>query len=255
MSSVIQIEEDGRRVDLTIDRPPLNILDLATLRELDERLTELEHSETLQVLIIRGAGTKAFSAGVAIEDHTPDKAEEMLLTFHRSLRRLLRFPAATVAAVRGHCLGGGMELAACCDLRVAADDSRFAQPEIDVGCYPPMAAALYPPLIGLSRTYDLILTGRTWSAAEASSAGFVDRTAPAGDFEACVRELAEVLGSRSAAVQRLAKRAIRESLGRPLELGLSKAEDIYVNELAATNDIMEGMSAFLEKRAPEWRHE
>ena len=170
--------------ELTLNQPPLNILDLETLEELGRRLEELSGDDGLQLLWLRAAGEEAFSAGSAVQDHAPERARAMLTTFHRALATLRRLPAITIAVVRGHCLGGGMELASCCDLVLAADDSRFGQPEVDLGCFPPVAAALYPARLGSGRTLELLLTGRLLSCAEAERLGLVTWRVPAAELDA-----------------------------------------------------------------------
>jgi len=242
-----------RAAQLTIDRPPLNVLDLDTLGELEEVLDRVAAAPP-QVLVVRGGGERAFCAGVAVEDHTPDRIATMLARFHGALRRLRELPSINLAAVRGHCLGGGMELAAACDLVVAEETAGFGQPEIKLGCYPPYAAALYPAVLGTARTFDLLLTGRTWSAAEAADAGFVARLAGAGALDAAVAELVAEVTAMSGAVTPLVKRSIRAGEGDAFARALAESERIYLEELAATRDMREGLEAFLAKRAPRWRH-
>jgi cyclohexa-1,5-dienecarbonyl-CoA hydratase len=252
--SAVRIERDGRRANLWLDRPPLNILDLSALAQLDETLSQLERDEALQLLVVRGAGERAFSAGVAVQDHTPERIPEMLGRFHAVLWRLLRFPAPTLAAVHGHCLGGGMELAACCDLRIAEEGARFGQPEIELGCFPPFAAALYPKLLGRAVATDLLLTGRIVEAGEAMRLGFLSDVAPAGGLDTALAELAGRLAAKSLPVTRLATRALRAGAELPLAEAVAESERLYLNELTALADMQEGLTAFLERRAPCWRH-
>jgi cyclohexa-1,5-dienecarbonyl-CoA hydratase len=252
MSESIQVERSERAATLTVDRPPLNILDLAALDALRDALTDLAADDTVQLLVVRGAG-RAFSAGVAVQDHTPDRIEGMLESFHGGLRALRDFPAPTLAVVHGHCLGGGMELAAACDLRFAATTSRFGQPEIELGCYPPWAAAQYPELLGPGVTADLLLTGRVLDAAEARSLGFVDRLVEPEALDAAVAEFRAQVTSKSRPVTRLAIAAIRARRDRPFAAALAESERIYTRELARTHDMKEGLAAFLAKRPPEWK--
>ena len=254
MTDGIEISRDSRTATLTIDRPPLNIIDLATLAEMDRELASLASEDELQLLVVRGGGTKAFSAGVSVQDHTPDKIERMLDLFHGCLRRLLDFPAPTLAAIDGHCLGGGMEVAAACDLRFAEAQSLFGQPEIELGCYPPWAAAQYPELLGPGLTTDLLLTGRTFDAQEAERIGFVHRVNETGGLEACLDEFRSQLCAKSTAVTRLAICAIRHRQGRSFDAALQESERLYTEELTQTHDMNEGLEAFLEKRRPEWQH-
>jgi cyclohexa-1,5-dienecarbonyl-CoA hydratase len=250
----IRVEKNERVATLTIDLPPLNILNIAALDALERALATLSEDEALQLLVVRGGGGKAFSAGVSVQDHTPDKIESMLASFHAGLRRLLDFPVPTLAAIDGHCLGGGMELAAACDLRFAEAGCTFGQPEIELGCYPPWAAAQYPALIGLGNTVDLLLTGRTFDTAEAVRIGFVHRQTDAGDIDTAVTEVSGRLTAKSAPVTRLAVRAIRARRGRGFEKALTESERLYTEELTRVADMSEGLSAFIEKRRPDWQH-
>lgn len=255
MTGPLRLERRARVARLTLDRPPLQILDLELLAALDGALAELAEDASLQLVVLAASGDKAFSAGVSVADHTPDRLESMLATFHGGLRRLRALDALTLALVDGHCLGGGMELACACDLVYATDRSRFAQPEILLGCYPPAAAALYPRRIGAGRTLDLLLSGRSLDAAEAERLGFVHaRAEDRAALEARAGELEAALLAKSAAVTRLTKRAVRAGEQLDFPAALAAAERLYLDELAATADMAEGLAAFLEKRAPVWRH-
>jgi len=252
MSAELRLERDDRIATLVIDRPPLNILDLATLERLGSMIQGLE-GEELRLLVLRSASKRAFSAGVAVEDHTDDRIERMLSLFHEALERLRTLPCPTLAAVRGHCLGGGLELAAACDLILAAEGARFGQPEVQLGCYPPYAAALYPRRIGYARTLELLLTGRSFGAEEARRFGLVTWTVAADAFEDELAELKQALSANSGAVCRLIKRAVAQADRAPWATALAESERIYLEELTATEDMREGLTAFLEKRAPHWR--
>ena len=254
MTESIQLERRGRVATLTLDRPPLNILDLELLARLEERCGELAAISDLQLVFVRGGGEKAFSAGVAIADHTPDKIDRMLLGFHGALRRLRGLDALTVALVDGHCLGGGMEVAMCCDLVLATERSRFGQPEIKLGCFPPVAAAWLPRRIGPGRTLELLLTGRVFDAAEAARLGLAHTVVPADGLEAEANRLEEAITAQSAAATRLLKRAVRAGEERTFDSALAEAERLYLRELAATKDMHEGIAAFIEKRPPVWQH-
>jgi cyclohexa-1,5-dienecarbonyl-CoA hydratase len=250
----IRSERDGRVATLWLDRPPLNILDLAMLAELGTAVEELAGDEALQLVVVRGAGEKAFSAGVSVQDHTEEKVPEMLRRFHGALSALSRLPALTLAAVHGHCLGGGMELAAACDFVLAGAEARFGQPEVELGCFPPYAAALYPRWLGRARSLELLVTGRLIGAAEAEALGFVTWRATAGAFDERLAELTEQLTGKSAAVSRLAKRAVDAGTHQPFDDALAEAERLYLEELVATEDMHEGLAAFLAKRMARWKH-
>lgn len=251
----VAVARRGRTAELTLDRPPLNVLDLDALGALEGALAELGGDDGLQVLVIRGAGERAFSAGVAVEDHTPERIGPMLEAFHGALRRLVELPAVTIAAVAGHCLGGGLELAMSCDLVVAAEGATFGHPEVDLGCFPPWAAAFYPPRIGPRATLELLVTGRRLDAAEALRAGLAGEVVPRGELDRRVAELVEAVASKSAAVTRLIKRAVAAgAAGTGFDTALAASERLYLEELATTDDMREGVAAFLDKRPPRWRH-
>ena len=252
-NSPVLLTVADRVATVSLDHPPLNILDLETIGALDAVCDRLHALPELQLVVLRGQG-KAFSAGVDIAIHTRELIPEMLAAFHGVLLKWWRLEALTLAAVHGPCLGGGMELAAVCDLVLAGEEARFGQPEIKVGCFPPVAAALYPALLGPGRTLDLIATGRTLTAREAERIGFVTRLTPADEFEAAVAALEHEITSWSAAAQRLGKKAVRLSLDDPFERALARSEKIYLEEMAATHDVEEGARAFLEKRSAVWQH-
>lgn len=254
MSESIVVTRQERVVTITLDRPPLNILDLPTITRLGRVLRELRDDSEVQGLVLRGAGGKAFSAGVAVQDHTEDKVATMLAEFHGAIEQLRELPAVTLAVVEGHCLGGGMELAAGCDIILATEESRFGQPEIKLGCYPPLAAALYPSVIGAGKTVDLLLTGRTIDSREAESIGFVSRCVSAGEIEDALQDLLTAITGHSSAVTRLTIRAIRAGRGMSFTEALRESERLYLDELTATEDMHEGLAAFLDKRQPEWKH-
>jgi cyclohexa-1,5-dienecarbonyl-CoA hydratase len=237
-----------------LDRPPLNILDIALLRKLDAALDSCAAETDVDVVVLRGGGGRAFSAGVDIKDHTREKVPEMLAVVHGVMRKLLAVPQVTIAEIRGVCLGGGCELASCCDFIVASEDSSFATPEILVGCYPPVALARFASLIGYRRAADMILTGRTLSAREALSMGLISRVAPPGQLEAALASLLDELLGKSGAVLRITLKGLRELSLRGLTEALQRSEQIYCNELLATADVEEGVRAFLDKRKPRWTH-
>jgi cyclohexa-1,5-dienecarbonyl-CoA hydratase len=237
-----------------LDRPPLNILDIALLRKLDAALDSCAAETDVDVVVLRGGGGRAFSAGVDIKDHTREKVPEMLAVVHGVMRKLLAVPQVTIAEIRGVCLGGGCELASCCDFIVASEDSSFATPEILVGCYPPVALARFASLIGYRRAADMILTGRTLSAREALSMGLISRVAPPGQLEAALASLLDELLGKSGAVLRITLKGLRELSLRGLTEALQRSEQIYCNELLATADVEEGVRASLDKRKPRWTH-
>jgi len=250
----VLVEKRERIIVITLDRPPLNVLDLVLLRELDDVLASSARQSAADVILIRGAGQRAFSAGVDIKDHTREKVPEMLEVAHGVVRKLLALPQATIAVVNGVCLGGGCELASSCDFILATEESSFATPEIHVGCYPPVALARFSSLIGYHRAAEMILTGRTFSAQEALAIGLVNRVAASDQLETALNSLLQELLSKSGAVLRITLRALRELSLNGFSNALKRSEEIYCQELLQTEDVEEGVRAFLDKRKPNWRH-
>lgn len=246
--------QTGRLLSVIWERPPLNVLDISLLRDIDAVLSDCTGRADIDVILLRGAGERGFSAGVDIRDHTIEKVPEMLEVVHGVIRKLIAIPQVSIAAVQGACLGGGLEIASTCDLIVAAEESTFATPEILVGCYPPVAVARFAALIGYHRAAEMILTGRRFSAGEALAMGLVNRVFPAGEFEQGLTSVSEALLSKSGAVLRLAVRGLREISFRDFDSALRRSEEMYCGELLKTADVAEGVSAFLEKRPAVWRH-
>jgi len=250
----ILLEKKDRTALLTLDRPPLNVLNLPMLRELQAALDLLSGDGAIDFLVIRGGGERAFSAGVDVQDHTREKVPEMLEVVHGVIRSFLSLPQITIALVRGACLGGGCELASSCDFILASDDSFFATPEIHVGCYPPVALVRFTSQIGYHRAAEMILTGRRISAQEAAGMGLINHAVPAVELEQALETLLEELNGKSRAVLRIALRGLREASLRNFPAELKSSEDLYLRELLKTEDVEEGVRAFLEKRKPCWRH-
>lgn len=250
----IRCEKSGRVLSIVWDRPPLNVFDLTLLGELDQALSSCAIETDVGVVVLSGAGERAFSAGVDIRDHTTEKVPEMLEVVHGVIRKLMALPQVSVAAVRGVCLGGGLEIASSCDLVVASEGSAFATPEIHVGCFPPVALARFAGLIGYHRAAEMILTGRRFSAREAQAMGLINRVFAVDQLEGGLAELKEELLGKSGAVLRLTVRGLRELAFQGFNQALRRSEEIYCNELLKTTDVTEGVAAFLEKRPPVWRH-
>jgi len=236
--------------EITLDRPPLNILNIEMMGEINGALESLQ-GESLKVVVFAAEG-KAFSAGVDVAEHTAEKVEEMITVFHRMFRLLASMECPTLAVVAGAALGGGCELATFCDFVIASEEATFGQPEIKVGVFPPIAALTFPKLIPRKRALELLLLGETITAQEALSLGLVNRVVPAGELEREVDGFIEGLKGKSAVVMGLTKRAVREALALEFEPALERVEGIYLRSLMGTKDAHEGLKAFLEKRPPRW---
>jgi len=235
---------------ITLNRPPLNILHSPMLEEL---AAALEEAAAERLLVVAAKG-RAFCAGVDVGEHTPERAGAMLDRFHTVCRRLVALDIPTVAAVHGAALGGGCELVALCDLVVAARSATFGQPEIKIAAFPPVAAAALAQVVGLRQAMPLLLTGETVTAEAAQAAGLVTTVVDDGALADEVERLTAQLAALSGPALRLAKRAALREFRRVFEEGLREAERLYLQDLLATEDAREGIAAFLEKRAPAWRH-
>ncbi len=246
----VRFEDEGGARWITLERPPVNVLDIATIQALDAVLAPLADRSDLKAVVLRSAIPRTFSAGVDVRDHTRDRVGEMLAAFHGIFRRLEALPQATVASVDGTCLGGGCELAAFCDITLATSRSVFGQPEIDVGCFPPLAS-VWLPRVAPRAAAELILTGAPIGAADAARVGLISRVVE--DLEAETRRVARLLAGKSAAVLKLARRALREGAVGPFDEALARVEALYRDDLLATDDTDEGVQAFLEKRPPRWK--
>lgn len=249
----VLLERQDAVARLVINRPPLNILDIETIRELRAKLGAAMDETGVRLVELRGAGEKAFSAGAEIRDHFPERAPEMLREFHALIRAVLYAPRPTLAVVRGHCLGGGMELAVACDFILASAEARFGQPEIKVGAFPPVAAALLPRLIPEKRALEIILTGESLTAEEAWRLGLVNRSVGSEDLEGMVTEFSRSILAQSPRVLELARKAARLGSRESFESALRESERIYLEELLATEDAVEGLRAFMAKRRPDWK--
>jgi len=237
---------------LTLNRPPLNILDIPMMKEINFALETLAEKDGAKLLVIDHEG-KLFSAGVDIKDHTAEKVEEMIEVFHRMFRLLNALELPTLAVVKGAALGAGCELATFCDMVVASERATFGQPEIKAGVFPPIAAVVLPHLIGRNRTLELLLTGDAVGAEEAAQMGLINRVFPTEGFGEKVDEFIAKLTSLSAPVLKLTKRAVDAGLYVSVDKAISKAEEIYLGELMRIEDAHEGLKAFLEKRKPVWK--
>ena len=251
-SERVLTEPSGPVARLMINRPPLNILDLDTIRELNSSLAAASKDEGVRLVQIRGAGEKAFSVGVEVRDHLPDRAPDMLREFHSLIRAVLYAPCPMLAVVQGHCLGGGMELAMACDFIVASEDARFGQPEVKVGAFPPVAAVLLSRLIPEKKALELILTGEPMTAEQAQLFGLVNRVVSPAELEDEVAGFSGLLLAQSAPVAMLARKAARLAAQATFESALRESERIYLESLLSTADASEGLRAFIEKRSPAW---
>jgi cyclohexa-1,5-dienecarbonyl-CoA hydratase len=247
----IQVRLEQRTAWITLDRPPLNILDISMMQSLGAALDRVLPKSDF--VIFQGAGTKAFSAGAEVADHTPERVAKMLSVFHAIFRQLAAADCVKIAAIHGYCLGGGMELATFCDFVIASESAQFGQPEIKLGCFPPVAMVTLPRLIGMQAALDLILTGHQISAMEAHRLGLVARVVSDDGLSGAVENLLEELGALSPSVLQLTRRTLGQLHFSDFLKQLEEAERVYLSDLMQTHDAQEGIRAFLEKRPPVWK--
>jgi len=249
----LSFEHDGQVACVALAAPKANIVDQAMMAALLAAFDDLRNRPPLKVMILTAEGPH-FSFGASVQEHLPEHVRTMLSQFSGLLGQMLELPAVTIAAVRGQCLGGGFELALACDFIVAEEGAAFACPEIKLAVFPPAAAVLLPARIGASRAAELVLTGATWNVAQAAEAGLIVRTAPQGQLEATVETwIRDNFLSRSPVALRYGIRAARLPLRRALQEGLPQLERMYLDELMAEPDAVEGLRAFMEKREPVWQ--
>jgi cyclohexa-1,5-dienecarbonyl-CoA hydratase len=237
---------------IVLSNPPLNVIDIPMMDELAEALTGIEARIDISILIIRGS-QRAFSGGADVVAHTPDNVEQMLTKFHGVIRTLVATKKVTIAAVHGHCLGGGAELAMVCDLAYTSELATWGFPEIKLGSYPPVAVAALAALVGQKHAADLILTGRTVTGREAASIGLANAVVPEVDLDRTVQEAVHHLSQLSPVALAITKKAAYAWDSIHFDKGLARAEKIYLDELIKTKDASEGINAFLEKRTPVWK--
>ncbi|MBC7932923.1 MAG: enoyl-CoA hydratase/isomerase family protein [Rubrivivax sp.] len=249
-----RVEERVARV--TFARPPLNIFTIAMMREVDAALTRcMIMHDVVAVVFDAGEGSRAFSAGVSVEEHQPETVYQMLESFHNVFRTMEQLGKPAIALVEGAALGGGCELVAACDIVVCDARAKFGQPEIKLGVFPPVAAILLPRVVGERRARELLLTGEIFDAREALRLGLVSHVVPKSEqLEAKLQEILARLRELSAPALEMARRAMDTARGRPFLDALESVEDLYLNELMKTEDAHEGVRAFMEKRKPDWRN-
>lgn len=252
-SSTVASDRDGGIFRITLRRPPVNILDRDSLEALHQALVNAEGDTECKVILLEAEG-RAFCAGVDVADHTADRVEGMITTFHRVVQGLLDSPHPVVAAVQGAALGGGMELVMASDVTLLRSDAKLGQPEIGLGVFPPAAAALLPRIVGRQRAADLILSGRSLSAREAHELGLGCQVLSEETFEEDVEAYVQRMAAHSGPVLRLTKRALATGQEAKPSTALQEADRLYLEELMELHDPHEGIAAFMEKRDPKWRN-
>lgn len=249
----LSLTTEGRAARIQFRRPPLNIFTLPLLTDLKEALHVVQKNSEVHAVIFSSTGSKAFSAGVAVQDHYPRTAPKLFKTFHATFRTLWSWNKLSVAEVDGYCLGGGCELALSCDLAVASTRAVFGFPEITVGCFPPIGLIRLPSAIGLPRATEYLLSGKRFTSQEAMALGLINRRVPATQLKLTTTNLLKPIFNQSLKVIQKTIEVLRLHT-KPLIQSISISERTYLNDLLNTHDAIEGLDAFLQKRPPIWQN-
>lgn len=246
------------RADLTdgvativLNREPLNILNIAMMEEINSALQDFMNQQ-VKVLVFRAEG-KSFSGGVDVGEHMGDLAPRMIGAFHAMFRNMDKLGVPSIAVVNGAALGGGCELAVYCDMVIASEKAKIGQPEIQVGVFPPIAALLFPRIMGRKKAMELILSGEVIKAQEARELGLINEIVAPEELEEKARQFIQKFTGLSGVVLKHTRQAILAGIEDEQERILHNIEDLYLNKLMATEDAMEGLDAFLNKRKPVWK--
>lgn len=250
----INFSINNRVARIDFCRPTLNIFNIAMMREIGSALGQCANEDLVAIVFASDKSCRAFSAGVAVEDHVAETIYQMLDAFHGIFRTLDQLAKPTIALVDGPALGGGCELVAACDIVIATDRAKFGQPEIKLGVFPPVAAVFLPLIIGEKRARELVLTGEIIDSVEAGRLGLCNHVVPSAHLEQKLAEVLSKLRELSSASLEFTRRSLDIGRGRTVDEILKQLENIYLHELMKTADANEGIQAFMEKRKPVWRN-
>jgi cyclohexa-1,5-dienecarbonyl-CoA hydratase len=251
----IQFTVIDRVARIAFARPPLNIFTISMMKEIVDAINRAAQTADTCAIVFSGSpASRAFCAGVSIEEHRPETVFQMLDGFHSIFRTLNTVSKPVIALVGGAALGGGCELAAFADIVIAGPSARFGQPEIKLGVFPPVAAFVLPRVIGEKRAREMILTGELLTAEVAQSVGLVNHVVAENAIETRCEELLNAFRQMSVPGLETARRAMVQTWGLGFDEALKRSEDIYLNELMSLKDPQEGVEAFIAKRPPRWKH-
>lgn len=251
--NIILEKKDGI-AKLTINRPPVNVVNYEAISEINAALEELKKDEATKVLLIRGAGNKAFCAGVEVKDHVGDAMSLMMREFGKIFILLKNLGKPSIAVVNGVALGGGCELVAGCDMAIASEKAKFGQPEIVLGGLAPVAAAILPRLLGEKKAFEMVLVGESINAQEAERIGLINKVVSEEELDKVAEELARKFLEKSGLSVKLCREAFYQCADKAeFETALQKATELGIKTWE-TGDGQEGLKAFLEKRKPIWKN-
>ncbi len=239
---------------ITLARAPLNILNIAMMTEFNHAMTEYMNTDKQVKLLVINAEGKSFSSGVDVGEHMGDLAPKMIAVFHDMFRNMDKLAVPSIAVVNGAALGGGCEVAVYCDMVIASDKALFGQPEIQVGVFPPIAAMMFPRILGRKKAMELILSGDIIKADEAMELGLINKVVAHDNLEEEAASFIKKFSRLSGTVLKHTRKATLMGLESQQNSLLSEIEDLYLNKLMKTHDAMEGLNAFLEKRRPVWKN-
>ena len=245
-------EADGRLLRLRLNRPKANIVDAAMIAALDAALADNSGNGQLGAVLLDAEGPH-FSFGASVEEHMPEQCAAMLAGLHRLLMRMIEFPVPLLVAVRGQCLGGGLEVALAGHLMFVAPDAALGQPEMKLGVFAPAASCLLPEWIGPQRALDLLVSGRSITGTEAVAMGIASEALPDPE-RAALAYFEEHLRTKSASSLRYAVKAARLDYVARVRDKIRAVERLYLEGLMATHDAVAGLEAFIAKRSPQWQH-
>ena len=248
----VWFEAEGRLLRLRLNRPKANLIDANMIAALDQALEDYAGKSELGAVVLDAEGPH-FSFGASVEEHLPDQCAAMLRGLHRLILRMVELPVPILVAVRGQCLGGGLELALAGHLIFVAPDAGLGQPEIKLGVFAPAASCLLPEVIGPSRAFDLLVSGRSVTGTEAKDIG-IAYEAVANPEHAALAYFEQHLKSKSASSLRHAVKAARLDYVTRVKEKIRAVEKLYLDELMATKDAVAGLEAFIAKKAPQWQH-
>ena len=249
----LKIDNDGQVIKITLDRPKHNVLDIVMMEELNAQLEAIAADKELKCVVITGEG-KSFCAGVEVADHKPENVDAMVATFNRIFELVNKIDIPIIAAVNGACLGGGMEVAIACDIVIASEKAIFGQPEIKLGFFPPYAALRLPELVGVAKAIEIVTTGQNYSAQASKDLGFVSQVASVEEFQAVVDGQVKQICHASPLIIRMNKRAVRRHVGTSFEQGVQLMSNYFLKSLMRTEDTLEGIASFEEKRRATWKN-